>query len=125
MTKAEMEQYITHWIKKAKADNDERDAELKAWKEAEIGRGTSPSFFDDMFLYNGYVFASDVENIVSFAPFDKAATIHHERNRYHGTYDENNLTKEEEAKLAKVIKSMVEKKMIKPSKTGTMFKILI
>lgn len=125
MTKAEMETYITKWLKQAKADNDDYDADRIAWRDAELARGTSPEFFEDFFLYNGYVFASDVENIVAFALFDKPATIHHERNRYHGTYEERNLTSEERGKLSKVLAGMVARKMIKPSKSGTMYKVLI
>jgi hypothetical protein len=125
MTKAEMEQYITSWLRQAKAENDEYDADRLAWKAAELERGTSESFFEDLFLYNGYVFASEVENIVAFALFDKPASIHHERNRYHGTYEERNLTEEERSKLLRVVKGMVARKMIRPSKSGTMYKVLI
>lgn len=125
MTKTEMEEYITSWLKQAKAENDECDEDRKAWRDAELARGTSPEFFEDFFLYNGYVFASDVENIVAFALFEKPATIHHERNRYHGTYDERNLTAEEREKLLKVLRGMVARKMVRPSKSGTMYKVLI
>ena len=125
MTKAEMEQYIIKWIKQARAENDAYDKERKAWKEAELARGTSPDFFDDFFLYNGFIWADELNNIVAFALFNKPATIHHERNRYHGTYDEKNLTADEQAKLKKVVTALVDKKMVRPSKTGTMYKVLI
>ena len=125
MNKAEKEQYITEWIKKAKADNDEFDRDRKDWRDRQIASGTDPNSFDDFFLYNGFIWASDLENIVAFALFDKPATIHHERNRYHGTYEEKNLTAEEKEKLTKVINALVAKKMVRPSKTGTMYKVLI
>ena len=123
-TVKEMEQEIIKWLQEQKAEYEEYDKEREEFKQLQLSQGTDPSFFDDDFRYNGYIWSNDVHNIVAFVLFGKNAYEHVARNRYHGTYDKNLLTDEEWVKVKKVENGMVERGIIKPSKSGTMCKVL-
>ena len=124
-TAKEMEQEIIQLLREQKAEYDEHDKWYKEWKADEIARGTSPDFFEDEFYFNGYIYANDVHNIVAYVLFGTNAYKHFERNKYHGTYDKNLLTKDQWEKVNLVEKGMVDKGIIKPSKSGAMAKVLV
>lgn len=121
----QMEQEIIQWLKEQKAEYDEYDKEREEFKQLQLSQGTDPSFFDDDFRYNGYIWSNDVHNIVAFVLFGKNAYEHHSRNKYHGTYDKDLLTEGEWDIVKKVEKGMVNKGIIRPSKSGTMAKVSI
>lgn len=123
MTKKEKEDQIMSKIKHVVEMNNEADRDTIDWWEKEEASGTDMENFSK-FLYNGYVYYTDIENIISDVMFNKPATIHHSRNHRHGTYDEDNLTEEEQHKVDLVYSSMIKKGLLKPSKSGAMIKVL-
>ena len=124
-TRQEMEQEIIKWLQEQKAIYDENDNDYREFKRIQLENGVDPSFFENEFYYNGYIYANDVHNIVAFVLFGKNAYRHVARNSQHGTYDEDLLTKEEWDKVYKVERGMTAKGIIKPSKSGAMAKVLI
>ena len=129
MAKNEMEKEIMNRLNALVAEHNERDREHREWMNKEIENGTDKEFFTDMFFYNGYIYTSELEDILSVVLFGHNAEerIQYDR-RFHGVPRGRNyrniLTEEERVKLNKVAHGMINANIIKLSKSGAMVKVL-
>ena len=129
MTKVEMEKEIMNRLTALVAEHNESDNENRAWMNKEIENGTDKEFFEDMFFYNGYIYTSELKDILSMVLFGHAAEEHISYDRkFHGVPRGRNyrniLTDDERAKLNKVAQGMINANIIKLSKSGAMVKVL-
>ena len=129
MTKLEKEKAIINEITNLVDRYNDLDNSKRELIKHETENGTNPSFWDDVFFYNGYIFTTELTDIISKVLFG-----HHSEERI--SYDSrfkgvprghnyrNILTTDETNKINKVMLGMVEANIIRFSKSKTMVKLL-
>lgn len=129
MRKSEMETAIINGIKALVEEHNEHDKIQREWVERERASGTDEEFFKDLFYFNEYIYSSELINIISSVVFGHDAEEHIEYNRRfngvpRGRNYRNILTDEERIKVNKIVRGMIDRNIIKISKSKKMVKLL-
>lgn len=128
MSKADIEQTIVNGILAIKADHDEGDKTMLDWYSKEVANGYQG---DKPFLYNGYIYMSELCNVICKAMYDHPYERHETAGkesigvpRMWALNYKPNTNADEEKAINAIIKNMLNKNKIKLSKSHTMVKIL-
>lgn len=122
LTKTEKENMIISRIQELIEYNNEDDERQRETMQNEIACGGDPELWKDQFFYNGYIYTSQLVDVISGVLFGHGA---HEKIAVDGKYKcwsryANVLSKEEQAKVDRIITAMVNANIIKFSKSKLM-----
>ena len=129
MTKIEMEKVILDKMNEIVEEHNEHDNHQREWVNKEIANGTDKDFFKDLFYFNGYIYTSELKDVISTVMFGHPAEEHIEYDRRfrgvpRGRNYRNVLTDEERVTVNKIAHGMINANIIKLSKSGAMVKVL-